>query len=175
VVQRSAAQIGAVCHIRIGIQSTVKDPAYLKTRIEAFLSNFRETIVSMSEEEFRTNIQSIITKKEEKPHTMRKLAAKFWDRITNHHADFDRDLKEIQHLKTGISKEELLQFYDDFLLYTTAGGNLSVQVFGKSHPLPTADLPQVDENFKSKPKIVKITDFVAFKHKMFTFPVRGDA
>ena len=44
----------------------------------------------MSEEEFTTNVSSIVIKKSEKPHTLHNLSTRYWDGILYHQAQFER-------------------------------------------------------------------------------------
>jgi len=181
VVQRNAFVVGNVYAIKLAIQSTAKDPIYLDERISLFLKNFRETIAAMPEDEFKTNVRSVITKKEEKPHILAQHAMNFWEAILVHQANFDLEKLEIKYLKESLTKEEALQFYDEFLLRANQGGKLSIQVFGNAHPQPSSNeengitKSEVEGNNKPGRKVVKIGEYHLFKQRMYTYPLRTDA
>eukprot|EP01113_Clastostelium_recurvatum_P039006 TRINITY_DN5902_c0_g1_i2.p1 TRINITY_DN5902_c0_g1~~TRINITY_DN5902_c0_g1_i2.p1 ORF type:complete len:1002 (+),score=256.65 TRINITY_DN5902_c0_g1_i2:40-3006(+) len=164
VVQRYASCTDNVISMKIAVQSGTKDPVHLESRIWAFLHAFRKDLGAISDEDFNSSVQSLVVKKEEKPHTLGKLVHRFWTHITEHRADFDRIFQEIKELKT-LTKAEVIEFYDKIIL-SDHRKVLSVLVFGKAHrALVDAPAPAGTH---------LITDHVAFKRSMPLYPVYTD-
>ena len=74
---------------RILLQSE-KPAAYLETRVEAFLEYFKTFLEEMSDEDFQTARQGLISKKMEKPKNLHGESSRFWVAVGDGYYDFDR-------------------------------------------------------------------------------------
>ncbi|CAG8740860.1 38984_t:CDS:10 [Gigaspora margarita] len=104
-IRRMASSLG----VRVIIQSE-KDTVYLENKIEDFLNILQTLIEEMSEEEYQKQVQSLITKKLEKPKNLYQEAQRYWNHIDSGYYDFDQVDTDVAELRT-ITKPELLDFY----------------------------------------------------------------
>lgn len=74
---------------RILLQSE-KPAAYLETRVEAFLDYFKTFLQEMSDEDFQTARQGLVSKKMEKPKNLHGESSRFWVAVGDGYYDFDR-------------------------------------------------------------------------------------
>ena len=102
-------------------------------RMEIFIQNFRQSLVAMPAEEFETNLQAVVQVLTEKKKNLNSEAYGHWQYISYETYEFDR-FKKIAEIVKTVSKEDVLRFYDRFVL---AGSperrKLTVQVFGSQH------------------------------------------
>ncbi|ODV93679.1 hypothetical protein PACTADRAFT_51446 [Pachysolen tannophilus NRRL Y-2460] len=99
---------------RILIQSE-RTTDYLEFRIVEFLQKFRAMLSEMSSEKFNKNVESLIAKKLLKKKNLSEEFSKIWGCITSGFYDFDFNEQEVEVLKK-LSKNDLLNFYDDYIL-----------------------------------------------------------
>ncbi|RIB06084.1 Metalloenzyme, LuxS/M16 peptidase-like protein [Gigaspora rosea] len=104
-IRRMASSLG----VRVIIQSE-KDTVYLENKIEDFLNLLQTLIEEMPEEEYQKQVQSLITKKLEKPKNLYQEAQRYWNHIDSGYYDFDQVDTDVAELRT-ITKPELLDFY----------------------------------------------------------------
>lgn len=69
------------------------------------LKNIFEKVKVLSDEEFKTNVDSVLVKITEKDYNLTKHNIRMWEEISTHKYLFDRQEKEIEVLKT-LTKEE---------------------------------------------------------------------
>eukprot|EP01112_Ceratiomyxa_fruticulosa_P016038 TRINITY_DN4811_c0_g1_i2.p1 TRINITY_DN4811_c0_g1~~TRINITY_DN4811_c0_g1_i2.p1 ORF type:complete len:988 (+),score=198.79 TRINITY_DN4811_c0_g1_i2:178-3141(+) len=167
VVQRSNFLLGNVMAFKIGVQSGTKEPVFLETRIENFLLTFFETLVNMPEENIQSAIQSVITKREEKPHTFSKLPKKYWSQIIENHGNFSRDVDEVEHLKT-LKKKDIVEFYHK--IFFAKMRKLTVQMYGKGKSIDEVNEP-IGFDINEKAIVKVINDCTKFKNSMKLYPV----
>ncbi|GMK56588.1 hypothetical protein CspeluHIS016_0304280 [Cutaneotrichosporon spelunceum] len=95
--------------LRVLVQSE-RDPVYVETRIESFLSGLKNIIEKMSDEEFDRHRQALIHKKEEQPKNLAEESRRFWSRIGDKYYEFGKRATDIAHLgKT--TKQDVLDLY----------------------------------------------------------------
>jgi insulysin len=82
-VKRIAQNILALSII---VQSSHKDPMFLDSRIEDFLLNYRETLVSMTNEKLQIFVQALVEKLLEKPKNLDQVCLYF---IAGYMSEFD--------------------------------------------------------------------------------------
>ncbi|MFH4975695.1 hypothetical protein AB6A40_002404 [Gnathostoma spinigerum] len=96
--------------IRIIVQG-LNDPTFVIERVENFLAHMRVVIEKMSAEEFTSNVESLAIKRLEKPKRLRYLSDRYWREVLDRTYQFDRDIKEVEILRT-FTKSDVLEFYD---------------------------------------------------------------
>jgi insulysin len=74
---------------RVMVQSE-RDPAYVETRIEAFLDSMRGYIEELSDEEYAKHVQSLVQKREEKAKNLGEETRRFWGRIVDMYYEFGK-------------------------------------------------------------------------------------
>lgn len=88
IVQSGAAMTSTTMGFSILIQS-LKAPAELERRIEAFLAGFARTMEEMGTDEFERHKRSLCDSRLEKDKNMFEETNRFWRQIRNQHLDFE--------------------------------------------------------------------------------------
>ena len=176
---RTEEQLGYIVHTSVKtsgdhikgllflIQSDSFDPIHVEERIEVFLANFRQRILDLTEEEFQTNVDTVVASFMEKNKNLGEESSRYWHVIQNKTYQFRRMQMIAEHVKE-LSKSQVLQFFDK---YVAANGpcrqKLCVQVVAKQHE---EVLNKKDEERKdSGDSIVRIDDPAEFKRSMPLF------
>ena len=149
------------------IQSDGFDPIHVEERIEVFLAGFRQRILDLTDEEFQTNVDTVVASFLEKNKNLGEESSRYWHVIQNKTYQFRRMQMIADHVK-DLSKSQVLQFFDK---YVAANGpcrqKLSVQVVAKQHE--EAVQKKEKENKVSDDEIVRIDDPAEFKRAMPLF------
>lgn len=98
---------------RVLIQSE-RDPAYLETRINAFLLKFKSDLEKMSEEDFEGHKRSLINKRLEKLKNLNSETNRLWAYINSEYYNFfqvDTDVATIRKL----TKKDMQEFYAKYI------------------------------------------------------------
>ncbi|XP_071716303.1 insulin-degrading enzyme-like 1, peroxisomal [Rutidosis leptorrhynchoides] len=153
LMQRNDSGIRGVQFI---IQSTVKGPKHIESRVQAFLKMFESKLYEMPDDEFKSNVNALIEMKLEKHKNLREESRYFWREIEDGTLKFDRKDHEVAELRQ-LTKAELIQFYDEHI---KAGAQqkkaLSVQVYSTAHS--TEETPDNTES-----NVVDIDDVFSFR------------
>ena len=154
-----------------------RHPEYLDSRIEAFLESLEKSLGELGEDEFKTQVEALATKRLERPKKLSVRNGRYWSEILSQHYNFDRDAVEVETLR-GLTKEDVLTFYRTHIADTSSRRKLSCQVVstcegGAGHPdTKPEEVPAEAENESKeskKPRIV--TDITAFKSSLPLFPL----
>ncbi|TKR69955.1 hypothetical protein L596_022038 [Steinernema carpocapsae] len=177
-VLRTTEQLGYIVHtgirrsngaqaLEIIVQGSY-DAKFVEERIEAFLKNFRNTIVDMKDEDYQRNVNALATRRLEKPKTLRALSNRYWHEIESKQYSFARAEVEVDDLRK-ISKDDLLQFYDDKIM---AGSDkrqkLSVRI--RSSVKEPTDVDGAHKPAEEEFGGVRVTDIERFKALLPTYP-----
>lgn len=95
--------------LRVLVQSE-RDPVYVETRIESFLTGLKDIIEKMSDEEFDRHRQALIDKKEEQPKNLGEESRRFWSRISDKYYEFGKRATDIAQLRKT-TKDDVLNLY----------------------------------------------------------------
>ncbi|GJZ04975.1 insulin-degrading enzyme-like protein 1, peroxisomal, partial [Tanacetum coccineum] len=87
LMQRNDSGIRGVQFI---IQSTVKGPKHIESRIQAFLKTFESKLYEMPDDEFKSNVTALIEMKLEKHKNLREESGYYWREIQDGTLKFDR-------------------------------------------------------------------------------------
>ncbi|KAF8425470.1 Metalloenzyme, LuxS/M16 peptidase-like protein [Tirmania nivea] len=98
---------------RVLIQSE-RSAAYLESRIERFLADFKSTFQKMSDEDFKKHVTSQINKKLEKVKNLTQESGRYWMYIGDEFYDFIQRDEEVAILRT-ITKQEIVDFYEKYI------------------------------------------------------------
>lgn len=122
-----------ICGVQFIIQSTVKGPAHIDSRVEAFLKMFENKLYEMTNDEFKSNVNALIDMKLEKHKNLREESRFYWREITDGTLKFDRREAEVAALKK-LTQQELIEFFNENVkVGATRKKTLSVQVHGNQH------------------------------------------
>lgn len=127
--------------LRFIIQSE-RDTVYLENRVEEFLVKLRQLIHDMSEEEYKSQVQSLISKKQEKDKNLGQEGGKYWAHIHSGYYEFDQVETDVRELQT-ISKSSLLEFVDKYIMPSSAEAR-KISVHLQSQKVPKKDNPKVN-------------------------------
>lgn len=127
------------------IQSDSFDPIHMDGRIEAFIERLRTKIETMTDEEFKSNIDAVCQTFREKDKNIGEESSKYWNVLQNKTYMFKR-LKLVANEVEKITKQQVLEFHDEFFKKegSLSRKKLSVQVFAKQH-METFDNPIPEE------------------------------
>ncbi|MBA0734148.1 hypothetical protein Gogos_018091, partial [Gossypium gossypioides] len=148
-----------ICGVQFIIQSTVKDPAHIDSRVEAFLKMFESKLYEMTNDEFKSNVNALIDMKLEKHKNLREESRFYWREITDGTLKFDRREAEVAALKK-LTQEELIEFFNENVkVGATRKKTLSVRVHGNQH---LAEY-QSQKSKAVQPNTIQIDDIFSFR------------
>ncbi|XP_010554834.1 PREDICTED: insulin-degrading enzyme-like 1, peroxisomal isoform X2 [Tarenaya hassleriana] len=144
------------------IQSTVKGPGHIDSRVESFLKNFESKLYEMSDEEFKSNVTTLIDMKLEKHKNLYEESWVYWHEIQTGTLRFDRRYAEVAALRK-ITRQELIDFFNDYIkVGAMRKKSLSIRVYGSRHlsemacdkeqiPSPSFEIEDIFGFRKSRP------------------------
>ncbi|XP_020092162.1 insulin-degrading enzyme-like 1, peroxisomal isoform X2 [Ananas comosus] len=141
------------------IQSTLKDPRHLDTRVDAFLTMFEKKIYEMPDAEFKRNVNALIDVKLEKFKNIWEESSFFWAEIWSGTLMFDRMEADVEALKK-LTKEEFIDYFNQYIkVDAPKRKTLSVQVYGRNHYEEYKKIIQEEQS----PKTYRIKDIFSFR------------
>ncbi|XP_077210294.1 insulinase (Peptidase family M16) family protein [Tasmannia lanceolata] len=159
LMQRNDSGIRGVQFI---IQSTVKDPAQLDLRVEAFLKVFESKLYEMTHEEYMSNVNALIDMKLEKHKNLGEESSFFWREISDGTLKFDRRESEVAALRE-LTQQELIDFFNDNIkVGAPQRKTLSLQVYGGLH---SAEFKAAKSEI-NQPQSVQIKDIFSFRNSL---------
>lgn len=113
------------------VQSPTMDSGNLEEQVDNFISNYEETIVLMSHEEFENHKAGLLTRILEAEQTLQERTDRYWDEINGLEYQFNshQRLAEAVH---DITKPEFEDFYRDSLL-AQRKRRLTIRCVGTTH------------------------------------------
>ena len=107
---RTIEQLGYVVFARksdyrdvMGTQFIIQSPKYsseyIVNSLNSFLNTQREKVKNLTNEDFKTQVEAVMTKVAEKDYNLSSEHGRFWAEISCHKYLFDRQQKEVQALK----------------------------------------------------------------------------
>ncbi|KAI9827721.1 MAG: Insulinase (Peptidase M16) [Thelocarpon impressellum] len=160
---RTKEQLGYVVFTGVRMQATVmgyrvlvqseRTPAYLETRIDAFLGGFGARLEEMSDDDFEAHKRSLINKRLEKLKNLGQETQRFWSHIGNEFFDFDQVDLDVACLKT-LTKPDLIDFYRQYISPSSpTRAKLSVHMVAQATP---ADADKDLSPDEQKEKVVAV-------------------
>ncbi|KAJ1917244.1 metalloprotease [Mycoemilia scoparia] len=126
--------------IGIVVQSEC-DPIYLNLRIDTFFSTIHQKLVDMPDDEFKSNVDSMINTREAKDKNISQEATRYWNQISNGHYQFDTLELEVTALK-NLKKETIIEFWNKYFNEDTAGNSRIIfnnNIYSQKIPYPTSE------------------------------------
>mmetsp|Transcript_15952 Transcript_15952/g.22803 ORF Transcript_15952/g.22803 Transcript_15952/m.22803 type:complete len:909 (-) Transcript_15952:68-2794(-) len=149
------------------IQSDVYSPVFLDARVEAFIDRFRAKLVGMPHEEFQANINAVVDLFLEKNKNLGEETSQYWSEISNQTYLFKRYQLIAEFVKTKMSLDILLGFFDSFIcMGSPHRRKLSVQVFGSNHISNIGDPVSSDTEVTT----IKYDSISSFREEMECYP-----
>jgi insulysin len=148
---------GILTGIRVSIQSE-KDPLYLDSRIEAFLSeSVPEILKKMTENDFKLHCSSLKLDLTQKKKTLAGESRQYWNAILSGSNDFLRHWIDSKVLET-LTIESVKEFYENYLKPTgKLRTKISVHIWSKLaiKSVSTNSSINIDEIYKKFPIVIK--------------------
>uniref|UniRef100_A0A1J3JW63 Zinc-metallopeptidase, peroxisomal n=2 Tax=Noccaea caerulescens TaxID=107243 RepID=A0A1J3JW63_NOCCA len=140
------------------IQSSVKGPGHIDSRVESLLKDLESKLYKISDEEFKSNVTALIDMKLEKHKNLKEESRFYWREIQSGTLKFNRKEAEVAALEQ-LQKQELIDFFDEYIKVGAARKkSLSIRVYGSHHLKEMAS----DKDEVPSPS-VEIEDIVGFR------------
>ncbi|KAK9921953.1 hypothetical protein M0R45_030445 [Rubus argutus] len=154
LLQRNYCGIHGVQFI---IQSTVKGPGHIDLRVEEFLKTFQNKLDEMPDDEFKSNVNTLIDKKLEKHKNLEEEADFYWTEIADRYFSCKKII--IAALRQ-LTQQEYIDFFNEHIkVGAPQKRTLSVRVYGHPHSSEYAS----DTRSPVQPCSVKIDDIFSFR------------
>ncbi|KAG5436849.1 hypothetical protein PCK2_001045, partial [Pneumocystis canis] len=113
LVKTSAVQTGNMLSFQIMVQS-LRDPFYLELRINAFLYKLTAIIETLTEEQFKTHVQTFITAFSSNFETLDDEVNQYWTCITSGLLNFNKETMLINAFKE-LEKRDLVDMFYKYI------------------------------------------------------------
>ncbi|CAN6804035.1 unnamed protein product [Brassica oleracea] len=140
------------------IQSSVKGPGHIDSRVESLLKDLESKLYNLSDEEFKSNVTALIDMKLEKHRNLNEESSFYWREVKDGTFKFNRKDEEVAALRE-LNKEELIGFFDEFIkVDAPKKKSMSICVYGSQHLKEMAS----DKDKVASP-FIEIEDIVGFR------------
>ncbi|XP_020881483.1 insulin-degrading enzyme-like 2 isoform X2 [Arabidopsis lyrata subsp. lyrata] len=158
ITSLSLSNESGVYGVQFIIQSSDKGPGHIDSRVESLLKDLESKFYNMSDEEFKSNVTTLIDMKLEKDKNLDEESWFYWAEIQAGTLKFNRIDAEVAALRE-LKKDELIDFLDKYIrLDAPNKKSLSICVYGNQH---------LKEMANDKDKIpstsIEIEDIVCFR------------
>ncbi|CAD5326087.1 unnamed protein product [Arabidopsis thaliana] len=158
ITSLSLSNDSGVYGVQFIIQSSVKGPGHIDSRVESLLKDLESKFYNMSDEEFKSNVTNLIDMKLEKDKNLDEESWFYWAEIQTGTLKFNRIDAEVAALRV-LKKDELIDFFDEYIKVDAPNKkSLSICVYGNPH---------LKEMRNDKDKIpstsIEIEDIVCFR------------
>lgn len=138
---RTIEQLGYVAYSRLsdyrdimGAQFIVQSPnqpcEYIVNSLNTLLNVQREKVRNITEEDFKTQLDSVLVKLSEKDYNLSREHSRLWGEIATHKYMFGRQDKEIEILKS-LTREEFIEHFER--LFFTQRKRLDYEMTSEKH------------------------------------------
>ncbi|CAH2063828.1 unnamed protein product [Thlaspi arvense] len=156
ITSLSQSNDSGVYGLQFIVQSSVKGPGHIDSRVESLLKDLESKLYEMSDEEFKSNVTALIDMKLEKHKNLSEESWFYWGEIQNGTLRFNRIDAEVAALRE-LKNEELIDFFDEYI-GAPKKRSLSICVYGNQHLNEMAS----DKDRVVSP-LVEIQDIVGFR------------
>ncbi|CAG2168148.1 unnamed protein product [Oppiella nova] len=161
----------------VGMTFTIESdykPKELNERIEAFIQWVHKYIEDMSDKDFETQRQSVITRRLEKPKNLIDNSYRLWSEISSKEYDFNRDEIEVKAIKE-LTKQDIIAFFERHLSHSSTNRKkLTVSIISEN-PINEKHLNEVNADLMPAPKLsesIRIENITQFKTHLGLYSVR---
>lgn len=132
IVQAWCWQEHYVSGLGVLVQGPRLPPDEVDVRIEAWLASFHSELETMSEEDFKSNVDAVVKERTQRLARLSQETMQHWAEIVTRRYHFERLRESLEALRT-VTKEEILDFFSEYL---AAGApqrrKLSLRILGTS-------------------------------------------
>ncbi|ESQ44327.1 hypothetical protein EUTSA_v10005770mg [Eutrema salsugineum] len=133
ITSLSRSNYSGIYGVKFIIQSSVKGPGHIDSRVESLLKDLETKVYKISDEEFKSNVTALIDMKLEKHKNLTEESWFYWGEIQNGTFKFNRIDAEVAALRE-LKKEELIDFFDEYIkVDAPRKKSLSICVYGSQH------------------------------------------
>jgi insulysin len=151
--------------IRLIIMSAEHPPWYLDARIDAFLSQFREELSAMSEDEYTSKRKGLVDDLLKKEQNLSEATSRDWHEIENKSLWFTRN-EDIAESVLALTRGQVLAWFDESVPPgAPMRRKFSSQIVGGEREIPSHILGDDD--------ITHVHDSMVFKQSMPCFDDEG--
>lgn len=138
---------------------TDKPPSVVCEKIDQYFENFTDTLVSMTDKEFKDYVDALAVNKLKKPKKLNEETQNYWDEISCYQFHFRRSKSEVDVLRT-LAKSDVIEFYKKFILPSSEHRrNVTIVVLGKDAQSMTVE----NKNYE-------VVDLLKFKNSLALYP-----
>ncbi|KAG2325587.1 hypothetical protein Bca52824_008315 [Brassica carinata] len=158
ITSLSQSNHSSIYGVQFIIQSSVKGPGHIDSRVESLLKDLESKLYKISDEEFKSNVTALIDMKLEKHKNLNEESSFYWREIKNGTFKFNRKDEEVAVLRE-LKKEELIDFFDEYIKVDAPNKkSMSICVYGRQHLKKMAS----DKDKVASP-FIEIEDIVGFR------------
>ncbi|XP_056865434.1 insulin-degrading enzyme-like 2 [Raphanus sativus] len=159
ITSLSQSNHSGVYGLQFIIQSSVKDPGHIDSRVQSLLKDLENKLHKISDEEFKSNVTALVDMKLEKHKNLNEESSFYWREIKNGTFKFNRKDEEVAALRE-LEKTELIEFFDTYIkVDAPKKKSMSICVYGSQHLKEMA--PDKD---KVASPFIEIEDIVGFRN-----------
>ncbi|KAF8049249.1 hypothetical protein N665_2263s0001, partial [Sinapis alba] len=165
ITSLSQSNHSGVYGVQFIIQSSVKGPGDIDSRVESLLKDLESKLHKKTDEEFKSNVTALIDMKLEKHKNLNEESSFYWQEIKNGTFKFNRRDEEVAALRE-LKKVELIEFFNTYIkVDAPKKKSMSICVYGSKHLKEMAS----DKDKVASP-FIQIEDIVGFRKSQ---PVYG--
>ncbi|KAL7290058.1 hypothetical protein TKK_0015787 [Trichogramma kaykai] len=175
IVFSGVRRTSGVQGLRCIVQSN-RHPQYVDDKIEDFITDIKKLLINMKDEEFSKHVESLATRRLEKPKVMSSQTSIYWNEIGTQQYNFDRMNIEVAYLRT-LTKQQIIDFYNTYVWCESEHiQKMSIHVLSTADdnsPTYSSDDPDNTRSLDS-PNPVKakpIVDILSFKTSQTLYPL----
>ncbi|XP_039281642.1 insulin-degrading enzyme-like [Nilaparvata lugens] len=175
IVWSGVRRASGVQGIRFIVQSE-RHPAYVDSRIEAFLVSAGEDLRRMDQEEFDRHKEALAAQRLEKPKKLIVQTGRYWSEIAMQQYNFDRANIEVDYLRNKVTKDDVIKFYDELLSANSSKRHkLAIHVLSKAEggagTIEDGEKTASNGDGQTDPNAEIIEDLIEFKSSQCLFPL----
>ncbi|KAF8045487.1 hypothetical protein N665_4811s0002 [Sinapis alba] len=158
ITSLSQSNHSGVYGVQFIIQSSVKGPGHIDSRVESLLKDLESKLHKLSDEEFKSNVTALIDMKLEKHKNLNEESSFYWQEIRNGTLKFNRKDEEVAALRE-LKKVELIEFFNTYIkVDAPKKKSMSICVYGSKH------LKEMEsDKDKVASPFIQIEDIVGFR------------
>jgi secreted Zn-dependent insulinase-like peptidase len=100
--------------VKVAVQS-VLDDQHVHGRMEAFLDSVEQLLEDLSTSDFSTHKEALAVKKLDPPKKLSEQGNIWWDEIMTQQHFFDRNEKQVAHMRKNVTLDDVKGFYRDYI------------------------------------------------------------
>ena len=170
VVFSMGANYRDVMGARFLVQSSQYSCDYIVNSLHNFIQDYWGKVQQLTEEEFKVQVQAVVTRVSEKDYNLNGEADRLFAEITTHKYIFNRKEKQVEILQT-LTKQDIVDMYQK-LLISSESKRIDVMLNSQTHTEMQAEWKAKNNEalYKEKPRTYVEETPAQFKLKMELYP-----